>query len=316
MRLTKVTFCFIFLFLFQSYLAAQQTKFTVIAVSGEVSLRISANDNFKPIVTGSKISEGDIKLSGNAYLALVHTNGKSFEFKKEGLYKTTDIEKMILPNNVSSSRKLVNYLADKITSTAADSKEMKLLGAVVRTKLGTIELASPNESSVFDTTVTFRWFGNKGTKNYIFRLINSHNHTVYMQEIKDTAFTLNLQELNLEKSTRYKWFLYSNGDENVCSDTAGFLVIDDLQKRFLYDSLSTVISDKEASPSAIGALLTARFFEEYKFQYEADKYYSKGVFLAPTVKEYSLNYVNFLISAGMERKAIMVLNQFHKEQSK
>jgi hypothetical protein len=193
---------------------------------------------------------------------------------------------------------------------------MKLLGAVVRAKLNTIELASPTDSRVFDTTVTFCWFSFKGTKNYIFRLINSHNHTVYMQEIKDTVFVLNLQELNLEKSTRYKWFLYTSGDEKVRSDTAGFLVIDDLQKRFLYDSLSTVINDQEASSSAIGAILTARFFEENKFQYEADKYYYRAVFLAPSVKEYSLNYVNFLVGAGMERKAIIVLNQFHKEQSK
>jgi len=294
-----ILFCIIFI---QHNSYCQGYLFTVIASTNNVSKKSNSGKEWTKISTGDKLYSGDkIKVNKNSYLGLAYSSGETVEIKKEGTYNVNDIKKNLSLKNSSLLKKLSDYVANEIVNvndqTVADDH-----GAVFRVRTNYLDVDFPRSTSLFDTTIQFKWYSYSGGKNYIFKLINSSQVTLFMQKLTDTVITLNLKNLDLEKDTSYYWYLYLPNNEKVCSDTNSIKIV----PRKIADEILNEINEIEKSNSQnnliLNNVLLAKYCEEKQLNREALKYYEKAFKEAKNVGELKDLYKQFLFRNNLFKR--------------
>lgn len=297
----------------QADIAAQNELFTVIASMGKVFLCGKDTTRWMPLAAGSRIFRGDrIKTGENSYLGLCHTNGRTFEIQKEGLYNADELSGKLTAENTSVTKKLTDFLLDEIV-VKNKSKNMKYISAVARENLTYIDKDFPTFTVVMDSTVTFRWFPAKDIHTYAFRLLSPSKGTVIIKETADTSITLNIEELNLEPDKVYSWSVFNPEDPAFSSDSSGIMTFSRSELKSMQDSLSELSSDLSDNVSPLSRIMIATFFENNRMNLNALEYYEKSLEYTGQVPEFQKKYLLFLIRTGLYKRAQLMSEKWNVE---
>lgn len=285
-----------------STLSAQDNYFTVLAAQGKISLLKSGRTNWIDIKTGDKINPGEkLKVGNNEYAGLVFSSGISIEIKKEGVYDFNQLKNSIKNNYKSSNKKFTEYVINELTAKAKDSEEMKSIGAVVRKRANFIETGIPSRSLVIDSNIVFKWYPHTTSSNYIFKLLNNRDVTLYMKVLTDTAFDCPVSLIHLNSGTNYKWIVFDYDHSGVSSDTNYIMVPSSGKLKAIRDSINELNSIFGKDTTAITQIIYASFYRDNQLNIEALNAYIKALQLAPDVDVYKKMFAIFLLKMKLTR---------------
>jgi hypothetical protein len=284
------------------HLYAQENCFTVLAVQGENSIQKKGGADWAEINTGNKINPGEsVKVGINSYIGLLFSNGSSLEIKKGGEYKFEQLKQSIKLNNKSSSRKFTEYVINEFTKKTKESKEMKLTGAVVRERVHYIEIGIPFSSSVIDSSIIFKWYPYGTGSNYIFKLINNHDVTLFMKELTDTTLDCPLNLLHLNKDEYYKWIVFDYNKPEISSDTNYIMIPSPYKLETMRDSINQLKLISGDDSTAINQIIYASFYQNNQLNIDALSAFKKALQLAPYVDVYKKMFTGFLLKMKLYR---------------
>ncbi len=293
-----------------AFVIAQENVFTVIALKGKVSLKAANAGDWKILNVGDKLNSGDkVKLAAKDYLGIAHVKGKTMELKTEGTYDVNELSAKIKKESGTLTKNFTKYLVSEMVVSGNKSKNMTMLGAVVRSLANNIKLTVPLKNNLLNPIINASWTNLGSGKKYVFRLINPSGKTIYMDMISDTSFTLDLNSFNLQKDLTYKWFIFGADNSTIVSDTASFIWLSENKYKPISDSLAQLKADFEDEEALLNQLIIASFFEQNKLYDEAIKVYEKIIQQAPDIDMFKQRYINFLLNSGMTAKAQQLINQ-------
>lgn len=294
---------FMQMFLSGSAVFAQDYLFKVIAASGKCTVQRSGKTD--KMRAGIKLIQGDVvKLNDGDYAGLVSNNGRSLELKKAGSYNAGELEKMIAPGKGNIQKFTEYVLTASVNKKSSDN--MKTLGAVVRGKAEQLETHFPKFTSLISTAVTAKWFSENPNSVYLFKIVNGEDRAVFMKEVKDTSFVMELSGLGLLPDVKYAWVVESLSKQASVSDSNYFALLPDSKIGLIKDSLNELQKGMEQN-SAVDRLAKIVFLQNNNLNYDILNEYEEILKIAPGVDEYTDSYTAFLLENGMTKKAESIL---------
>lgn len=284
---------------------AQDYLFKIIASSGNCTLQKSGKANWDKTKIGAKLLSGDvIKLNDGSYIGLVSNSGKSLELKKTGTYNVQSLFKML-----ASGKNNVQKFTDYVINASVNQKStnnMQTLGAVVRGKAEQIETLFPKETYLISPIVEAKWYSDGQNTTYLFKIINEQDRAVYIKEVKDTAYSIDVSPFNLEKEGKYKWVVESLSKKGTISEGNYFCLYTDIKIAQIKDSLAEYEKEWDKA-SAVDRFLKIAFYSQNSLNCNIITEYEEILKLASGVEDYQNSYFNFLIENGMKKRAEILL---------
>lgn len=253
---------------------------------------VKAGDAWQPIKTGASLKSSDeLKLGDNAYLGLIHVNGKPLELRKAGKYNVAE-----LSAKMGGSKSVVNKYTDFILSSNVEKKNrLTATGAVHRGGVTTkVYLPVSEHAIVFGDKVILDWERDSTITTYVVSL-----KSIFGDDLMTTETTSNLViDLNDPKFAEEDNIMvevYPKGQPEKTPDPA-FVIkkLSKADKERIKTQLSG-ISEISADESALSKLIMAGFYEENKLLIDAATAYQEAIALAPEVEQYKEDYNNFLL---------------------
>ncbi len=188
----------------------------------------------------------------------------------------------------------------------------------MRKTFSKVEAAAPIIGKIIDTVYTFSWYPLLDTTSYIFRLFNKDGNTLYMQETKDTALTLNLAEINLLYDKNYFWTVFDVSSDNNEIDSISFMLISPNSKAVLDDKIISIKNDFISQKSPLNYLIIARYLKSEGVNELAVEYFKKSAELSPNLEFYWGEYLRFLLEIELRNEAFAKWNisPFNVEENK
>ncbi len=296
-------------------LNAQQAKFKVLAVKGEVKYSNLEKGPWETLSLKSQLSdESIIKIESEQYVGLVHQSGKTLELKTKGKYKVAELSKDVQSKPVNITKRLTAYLIEEVNQyddmmkTQNYRKNMDVTGAVersieIRNDYGSeettmnlmiesnpITLISPRKSNVLNGNVTFSWEPAQSIKQYKFCLDDRFDREILSITTENTSVTINLNELNLEKDVYYFWTVYDKNNPLAKSFDCAFLIFDDIEQTKIHNDIASIKTELEWSDSPLNHLVLAAYYNEHSLYFNALEHYGLAVAKAPDVEDLKKHY--------------------------
>ena len=289
---------FVGLFLLSTSSIAQDYAFKVLANKG--SNEIKSNDVWHPLKTGASLKSTDeVKLTDNAYLALVHSTGKPMELKTAGTFKVSDLAAAIKPGT-----SVLNKYTDFILSSNSDeakNNRLNATGAVHRgTEQNSINVLLPENqnSGLYNSTATINWDGSKISGPYIVKLMNMYEEVLLQFETNETTFLLDINNAKFLNSTALWVEVSSKADPKQTSARHLIKKLPPAEIEKVKVSLNEIIGDI-SEQTALNKFILAGFYEEHKLLIDAMSSYEEALKLAPDIASYREAYDEFLLRHGM-----------------
>lgn len=285
-----------------SFTLAQKDYFTVLAHQGEISLIKPNESRYIKIQTGGKIFPGEgLKISNKSYVALTYSLGSSIEINEAGVYDFNKIKNSIKKNYKSVNVKFFNYVIDQVKKQEEETEKMKSFGAVVRERKNYIAPGIPFTTTVVDSVIEFKWYPNSNSRNYIFKLFNDNNVTLFMKELSDTSVTCRLKIFHLQQNEVYRWMVFDYDNSAISSDTNYIMLPTSYKFKAIKDSIKELDNLLGEENTAIKNIIFACFYQNNGLNLKALEAYKKAVQLAPEVNTYKKIFASFLIKIKLNR---------------
>lgn len=265
------------IFLVSSFLTfAKKTLFNVLIVNGTV----------QNVTKSSKIREGNklhqteyISLEKGAYLALLHTTGKTIELHKIGKHSVDSLSSLI-NKEVSYASGYTDFVVKSFDKTKPSSKSYMNTGAVTRG--AKLFLRTPNKTAFLpNQKIQVTWTKVDKAESYEIIVLDNFAKVLYKKEVTDTIHVLtldNTQKRYVVKVTQKG--ATSNSDQMILSTYNGSENFESLDKAF-------------ANKTAIDFLVKAKFYENKGLLLQAQQFYFKAQQLQPN-QAYQFQYYQFL----------------------
>lgn len=293
---------------------AQNEKFRVLASKGETLLQQNCKGDWSKISTGSVVNTSDkIKLSKGSYLALIHSNGKTLELSKLGVYSAQDLCKTAKSKKTSVSGRLANYVLEEINSSdnifASDDykKKMATTGSVNRSfnnleaeiakglnEEGLLQTSSPRKFNTIYNNILLSWIGNKDKTKYVFTITDRFNKVIFKKELYNCFISIDSKKLKLEPDTYYFWNVYIKNNPILISSNSCFLIQSTETSKDINSKLQDLKNEIGNENTPMNKIILAAFFEENNLINDALLAYREAVKLAPNIDEYKKIYNKFL----------------------
>lgn len=308
--LNKTFAVLVFILLGLSSAKAQETIFNVVAAGGKAEVKNVKTGEWLPLKLGARLSRGNvIRLGKNDLVGLVHSNGKSIELKAGGTYELDALDAKIGKEGNSITKNIANYVMNEMVVNQKSSQNMKMLGAVVRAGLNTIELNSPVSTNLIEPLLTVSWFPSNNSTQSVFHLISPDGKTIYMQTTMESSLNLDMRDFNLQKEMSYRWFISSGNNNTIISDTACFYLLSEKKISGVKDTLASLKSESIEEGSILESIYLAAFYEQNSLNSDALRLYEKIYSQPVQVEGFKNKFVNFLINTGMQARAQIVANE-------
>lgn len=273
---------------------AQTPEFKVLASNGNCFYKKGIDKDWLKISIGIKFFKPDsIKLEKGAYLGLVHSNGKTLELKKPGVFSVAKMSKDLSKKTDNVSQKLTNYVFKVVSdfNSVFENKDYKGMldntATVERSVSIMINSGFPHTTDLMPGKTTFFWdHFLKTPVNYKFNIVDKSGKPVFSKITKDSMIMVNLPELKLERGQKYYWFINLGDNMNVASQRFSFTVKTDEDIKTLNTGLSDLTKDIGVKPSSPGELLKAVLYEDHQLMLNALISYEKAVRMSPEVGDY------------------------------
>ena len=276
----------------------QSYTFRVLANKG--SNQIKSGSSWQPLKTGATLKDADeLKVSSGAYLGLMHSGGRTLEWKDAGTYKVADMAKKVSAGS-SVGSKYADFLASKMSAEGAKNR-LSATGAVHRALTdAAINLYLPASAQVYQDKAIIRWDALEGDNHmYKVALTNIFEEVLISAETRETFFELDLNDEKIKNETNVLLMVTTVKDEKVKSETIAIkrLPKDDVQK--VETGLNNLMSDIKEE-NALNKYVLAGFYEENGLLVDALTSYEEAIKLAPDVDHYKEAYDEFVIRNGFK----------------
>ncbi|HEX5168977.1 MAG TPA: hypothetical protein VFW11_07370 [Cyclobacteriaceae bacterium] len=293
-RLTLLAICL----LVCSISFSQDYAFKVLANKGANEFKSATG--WQPLKTGASLKETDeLKVSENAYIGLVSSNGKPMELKQAGNYKVSD-----LAAKMNGGTSVLNKYTDFIlSSNSAEAKKNRLsaTGAVhraVEKSAITLNLPPNQSSGLFNDKAIIRWT-TKASGPYVVTIRNMFDDVLDQIETPETVLELDLGDKKLAAENAVLVEVSAKTDPKSVSAQYLIKKLTPSQQESIKKSLNEILGELSA-PTALNKLILAGFYEENNLLIDAITSYEEAVKLAPDVLSYQEDYDEFLIRNGLK----------------
>lgn len=273
----------------------QDYVFRVVVNQGKNEVR--SDGNWTPITVGAELKSADeLRIAENAYLGLIHINGKPLEMKESGRYTVANLSARV---GTGSSSVLNKYTEFIITANKQKTNKLSATGAVHRgvEKIG-VHLPS-SAAYVFGDTVAISWDKEEAIPGpYVVTFTNIWGDVLHEIETAGNSIFVNLNDKALAKESDVivevrstmvdkasdPFFLrkFSRGDsERVSAD---------------YDEISPAVSEN----TVLNRIIKAAFFEQKKLLVDAATAFRQAIELQPDFPALLQDYENFLLRNGLK----------------
>ncbi|MCL5029191.1 MAG: hypothetical protein M1480_09245 [Bacteroidetes bacterium] len=280
-----------------SEILAQENNFKVLAIKGEILIDSDNTNLWHNLTLGSEITGSEkIKLNNNSYLGLAFSPGGTLELKRPGEYNYSQLMYFINLDHRSVNRKFSDFVFNELTKKIGLIKEMKSAGAVIRLRPNGIPVAVPFSSYTIDSVINFKWHPVSNSSNYIFKLINCSNRTIFMKELSDTSLSVNLNSLYLASDSAYRWYVYDFRNPSISSDTNCIIKYSQNKIESIKDSLIELNKTLGSEPSALNQVIYSEFYQRNQLNIDALQALENATALEPSVDVYDSMLNDFLIN--------------------
>lgn len=288
------------LFVFSSYVCAQDYAFKVLANKG--TNEIKSGESWQPLRTGASLKSGDeVKLADNAYIGLVHSSGKPMELKQAGSYKVSE-----LAAKLGGGSSVLNKYTDFIlSSNSAEAKKNRLsaTGAVHRaTESAAIKLLLPENqhSGIYNTSAVINWDGSKVAGPYVVTLRNMFDDELAKIETPETNIQIDLTDPKFVNENAILVEVSSKADPKQVSKQHLIKRLPPADQEKIKKSLSEIMGEVQEQ-TALNKFILAGFYEENNLFIDAISAYEDSIKLAPDVPSYKEAYEEFLLRHGLKK---------------
>lgn len=278
-------------------LIAQNYTFKVLASKGKTEIK-STNGWQDLKVGASLIATDEIKVSENAYLGLMHSNGKPLEIKEAKSYKVSD-----LVTRLGSGSSVLNKYTDFILSSN-DQKKNRLTatGAVHRGIKDVIIVFLPGteKADLYGDKIGLQWAADGITGPYEVIFTNLLEDKLARFETTENQLTVSLNEGAFQKETNIMVKVVSKANPGQGSKDYVIKKMKGQAREKFAKSISEFSSSLDGS--ALSKYIMAGFYEENFLLNDALTAYQDAIKLAPDVDMYKQAYAEFLVRLGFEIK--------------
>ncbi len=286
------------MFLFAQLAFAQQFAFKVLVSKGKNEVK--SGGAWQLIKVGTKLQKSDeIRLSPNAYLGLVHHEGKPLEVKEAGSHKISKLEENLAKGGSSVVAKYTDY----ILSSNSSANTLKATGAVHRGPEN-IEVYLPTAPSftvVYGDEVILSWNKLDMKGPFMVTLSNPFGDVLKEMETPSNSVSINLADRDFQHEDNIMIRIFSKTDNKVSPDQLMVKRLSKADKERIKKQLDEIAAST-AEETALNNLLRAGFFESQNLLIDAATAYQKAIALAPDVPEYQTYFETFLARTGLKTK--------------
>lgn len=278
---------------------SQDYAFKVLANKG--NNEVKNGSTWQPLKTGASLKVGDeLKVSENAYLALVHLgSGRPLELKEPKVYDVASLSKKMETGGTTS---VVSKYADFILTNSAEGEKNKLsaTGAVRRDVAGGVSVALPEEhQSIFGQTVPLRW--NSPVQGpFVVTVRNMFDELLAQYETPEKYMEIDLSDPKFGEGPILIQVAPKDDPTLACS--ARFVQhVESAKKQEVQNALAEAgafITEE----TAVSKLYLAGFYETHGLVIDAIAAYEDAIKLAPEVTDYVESYEDFLLRHGIRVK--------------
>jgi hypothetical protein len=262
----------------------------VLINNGSNVYRSAGSSAWKAISIGQALRKNDeLKTAQNAYLGLIHSSGRTLEFRKTGVYNITDLEEEIgikkgLPSRYSefvSNEFLYDDTQRRIAKTSRDIND--------------IHVYLPESSEILTSTIIVDWEAPEESEfaSYDLVIMNMFDELVEKIHTSTTSAVIDLELPSLSDEKLLVCQVKVAEDPDISSVKYGFMKISGEKKSELLkelDLLSTIIDEN----TPLGQILLAAFFEENKLLVDASYHFQQSMKMAPPESGIETLYEKFL----------------------
>lgn len=275
----------------------QDVAFKVLANKGNNEVKNGAT--WQPLKTGASLKAGDeLRLSENAYLALVHVEtGRPKELKEPKVYKVAALAEEMSGGGAGVMHKYADFI---LTSSAeAQKNKLNATGAVTRDIRNKVELAVPRnqKSSVFNETVLIKW-NSPVAGPYTVIVKNMFEDELARFETPESSITLQVNDERFGHEPILVQVL-PNNDKGFASDAHMIEQLPAPRRQEIGTALEE-IKGLVTSETAVSKFYLAGFYEQNGLVMDAISAYEQAIELAPDVTDYVESYNDFLIRHGLK----------------
>lgn len=320
-----------------------QDKFRVLAVRGVATV----NSGTK-IKVGTKLKLTDkLSIGKGAYLSLAHNNGRTFELKKEGQYKVSDLDATASKKTRSASSKYTSYIVGELTEvqepvsvTENRRAHMRTTGSVDRAVGDDVNLAEsalkvvgapdelfglalvqkseigngsgstvimPRNARLLPGNVLFSWYKSNGASSYMVVIRDRENAMVLSKQVSDTFLLESTSALKLQSGSLYYWTVSPADAPDKASDEYALYVVGEDQVKAVAEIVADVRGEFEDGDLAVMHLVLAAVYEDYGLTNSAHEEYQAAIGTSPDVWNYKTLYSEFLKRHGLPYAAYTAL---------
>jgi len=277
---------------------AQQFAFKVLVSKGKNEVK--SGGSWQPIKVGTQLKKADeIRLSPNAYLGLMHHEGKPLELKEAGAHKVTSLEEKLEKGGSSVVAKYTDY----ILSSNNSANTLKATGAVHRgpENIEVFLPTAPSFTVVYGDEVILSW--NKLDMKGPFEVTLSNPFGDILKELNSStnSVTINLADRDFQHEDNIMIKVFSKTDNKVSPDQLMVKRLSRADKERVKKQLDEIATLTEEE-TALNSLIMAGFFESQNLLIDAATAYQKAAALAPDVQEYQAYFTSFLVRTGLKTK--------------
>jgi len=269
---------------------AQDYAFKVIVNKGSNQLRNNSESEWKEIHAGLKIlKDNELKTADNPYLGLIHSSGKTLEFRETGIFSVSTLEASLSNIKKGLPAKYVDFVINKVLITETDP------GNDTRSRGDDeIQLLIPKLFEVFNSEFVLAWKPPDGMEdsNYLIQIMDWFGEPIFQVSTDDTHMIIDLNRSEFLGQDLII-IVYLEASPDIKSAEYALSAISEERKANLNIELNS-FSDGFDSESPMDQILLAAFFEANDLIVDAAYHYHKAIDLAPEIEDIRNLYLNFL----------------------
>jgi len=290
----KLVLAILALLIAAPFAIAQNYAFKVMGNKG--ANEVKSGNNWEPLKIGTLLQPGDeIKVSPNAYIALVHSSGKPLEWREPGNYKVANMEA-----NVKAGTSVVNKYTDFIlTNNSAESQKNRLsaTGAVTRATGESIKVFLPGnqDAGLYNTYAIVSWQEENGTsKAYSVTISSLFGDELMKIDSDKTSVKIDLSNPRFASENAILVSVTSKDNPRLKSQEYILKKLSASHYASVKSGLAEILPDL-AEETALNKFILAGFYEQNKLVVDAITAYKEAIALAPDVPTYQEAYQDFLV---------------------
>jgi hypothetical protein len=277
---------------------AQAYTFKVLVSKGKTEIKSAST--WQSIKVGAALKATDeVRIAENAYLGLIHENGKPLEIREAGSFKVSEFV-----SRLGQGASVLNKYTDFILSSDQQKKNrLSATGAVHRGVKDVIivYLSGTDRAELYGDKLAVQWSSEevKGPYQVVFTTLLDDELAKF--ETTTNQLIVSMTDANLKDE--YEMMVKVVSKENPGKGSKDYIIKRLRPKdREKFAKVMNDINDAVASETALSKYYLAGIYEENFLINDALTAYQEAIKLAPDVTLYQEAYNEFLKRLGFELK--------------